>query len=91
MPRAVEVYQCSWDNYEWVVAATSKVHAADLIGMNRHEMKVYGHVCSQRVARAYALSAPGSVWRRRSWFYPWKQVRPEVTLPTRPRKNIRLA
>lgn len=91
MPRAVEVYQCSWDDYEWVVAATSKVQAADLIGMNRHEMKVYGHVCTQRVARAYALSAPGCTWRRRSWFYPWKQVRPESALNRRTGKNPRLA
>lgn len=71
MRRSPRVYQCRWEGYEWVVAASSKSIAAQLIGMPLHPMKEFGQLSTHRVARALALNAPGSVWRRHSPMDLW--------------------
>lgn len=44
MRRTLKVYQCRWEQYEWVVAASSKSIAAQLIGMPLHQMQEYGQL-----------------------------------------------
>lgn len=42
MRRTLKVYQCRWEQYEWVVACSSKSIAAQLAGMPLHQMQEYG-------------------------------------------------
>lgn len=76
MRRTLRVYQCRWQQYEWVVAASSKSIAAQLIGMPLHPMQEYGQLSTHQVARALAMSAPGSVWRRERPIEPWSLAMP---------------
>lgn len=76
MRRTLRVYQCRWEKSEWVVAATSRAVAAELIGMPLHQMNEYGQLCTHVVARALALSGPGSVWCRRRCKDPWVMAAP---------------
>lgn len=76
MRRSLKVYQCRWQNYDWIVAASSKSIAAQLVGMPLHQMQEYGQPSTHHVARALALSAPGSVWRREKSMDPWSLAMP---------------
>jgi hypothetical protein len=76
MRRTLKVYQCRWQQYEWVVAASSKSMAAQLIGMPLHPMQEYGQQSTHEVARVLAMSAPGSVWRRKCPMDPWSLAMP---------------
>lgn len=76
MRRSLRVYQCRWQQFEWVVAASSKSIAAHLIGIPLHQMKEYGQLSTHQVARALAMSAPGSVWRRQCSTDPWSLAMP---------------
>lgn len=76
MRRMLRVYQCRWQQCEWVVAASSKSIAAQLIGMPLHPMQEYGQLSTHQVARALALSAPGAVWRRECPMDPWSLALP---------------
>jgi hypothetical protein len=76
MRRKIRVYQCRWQQYEWVVAASSKSIAAHLIGMPLRSMREYGQLSTHYVAIALAMSAPGAVWRRMRSTDPWSLVMP---------------
>jgi hypothetical protein len=76
MRRSLRVYQCRWEGFEWVVAASSRSIAAQLIGMPLHPMKEFGQLSTYQVARALAMSAPGSVWRRENSTDPWSLAMP---------------
>jgi hypothetical protein len=76
MRRSLKVYQCRWQNYDWIVAASSKSIAAHLVGMPLHQMQEYGQLSTHQVARALALSAPGAVWRRECPMDPWSLAMP---------------
>jgi len=81
MRRSLKVYQCWWQQYGWVVAASSKSIAAHLIGMPLHPMQEYGQLSTHEVVRALALSAPGSVWRRERPMEPWSLAMPPSMNP----------